>query len=310
MVEFDPELPGWAIDAAAAQMGRAVVGVRRPRESEGGWSPAVRRILEFDDGTTAFLKFGGGRRARADVRHESTLYDAIDAPFMIRKLGGFDAPAGVGLLLADHDAATWPPPWSDAEIGAMIEVLDALRRTPPPPVVAARSTAAARFDGEGWTSVAADPEPLISRGVVAPVWLERHLDHLVAMSPASVLDGDTLVHLDLRSDNICFVDGTPRVIDWASARLGHRYLDQHYWATTLHHETGTRHDELLRDDAPAHLVFLAGIYAAVASASPIDAAGVDRSRRAEDALRALLPWMCDLLRIDHPTPAGDGAEPG
>ena len=308
MADLDPALPGWAIDAAAEELGRSIVEVRRVAGREGGYGPATRRVLGLDDGTTVFLKFGGTRRLRSDLRHERDVYDGLRASFMIDKVGAFERPHGVGILLDNCESAAWPPPWMAAQIAAVTDALAALRMVDPPPAVDSCGTAAERLAVRGWASIADDLDLLIDRGIATRSWLDRHLDLLVDVSHPRCVDGDALVHFDLRSDNLCFVDGSARIIDWASARIGHRYLDQHYWATTLLHETGIRHDGLLADDAASHLALLAALFVRQAGATPVDAAGVAQAHRAEAALRSLLPWMCDLLGIEPPD--GDRRESG
>ncbi len=58
-------------------------------------------------------------------------------------------------------------------------------------------------------------------------WARRHLDSLVAAAaPArAALDGDTLVHLDMRADNILLSDTGVVVVDWPWACRGAAWTD-------------------------------------------------------------------------------------
>jgi hypothetical protein len=76
----------------------------------------------------------------------------------------------------------------------------------------------------GWSRLA-EPE---SPSSIVDSWARDHLDELVALEsgwPASV-DGDALVHLDVRADNIVIEpDGTVVIVDWAWPCRGARGVD-------------------------------------------------------------------------------------
>ena len=64
--------------------------------------------------------------------------------------------------------------------------------------------AAARDDTwPGWPDVAADPEPFLGLGLVSREWLDAALPPLLAAASATPLDGGSLLHCDVRSDNLC-----------------------------------------------------------------------------------------------------------
>lgn len=49
--------------------------------------------------------------------------------------------------------------------------------------------------------------PFLSLGLRDEQWLERSLPELLAAIERAPLDGDDLLHFDVRSDNLCFRDG-------------------------------------------------------------------------------------------------------
>jgi hypothetical protein len=180
-------------------------------------------------------------------------------------------------------------------------MLDQVRRTDPPPwLVWMGGPDVLRPASSGWSRVAARPRALAASGLAPLSWIERNIGTLIDAESRARLDGDALVHLDVRSDNICFAADGPKLIDWSAARLGHPFLDQHYWATTLHRETGNRPDWLLGDGAAEHLTVVAGYYAgAIYDPAHLGVRSVFDTTR-ELALRWLLPWVCDLVGIDPP----------
>ena len=61
--------------------------------------------------------------------------------------------------------------------------------------------------------------------------------------------GDSWVHGDLRSDNICIRDGRAMFVDWSGARRGHPQTDLAEWLPTLHLEGGPEPMSVLPDAA-------------------------------------------------------------
>lgn len=54
----------------------------------------------------------------------------------------------------------------------------------------------------------------VSLGLCSLEWLETALPVLMEAEKDAVLDGKELVHLDIRSDNICFVGDRVVLVDW------------------------------------------------------------------------------------------------
>ena len=89
----------------------------------------------------------------------------------------------------------------------------------------------------GWEVVAANPAPFLSLGVCTVEWLERALPG----DPGAVssgVDGDDLVHLDVRSDNVCFVGDRALLVDWNLAGVGNGLFDVAFWLPSLAFEGG------------------------------------------------------------------------
>lgn len=294
------------MEGAGEALGKHVVRVRRLAGHEGGYSEVIRRVIELADGRSAFIKFGETPQLRESLRREIAMYDDLDEPFMLTKLGQVDSDEGVALILENQEGALWPPPWTEPRIEAVVEALEQLRDTLwPERLVWDGGPASLVSQPTGWVYIADKPETFLALGMVSKSWLTNNIDALVQEARIDDLQGETLAHLDVRSDNICFVDGQVRLIDWSGARLGHRYVDQHYWVSTLHRETGVRRSDLLGADAASHLGFLAGHYARVAAKSVELTEPSARIQRAADSLHALLPWACELLGLEPP----DGATP-
>src|SRR6266536_4541590 len=135
----------------------------------------------------------------------------------IPRFEGFDDD-GVRPLLAIEDLshADWQPDWTPLRIDAVLAALRELNRADPPPNTAPiRETFAGLF--RQWRVVEQDPHPFLSLGLRSPEWLERSLPAILAAADAAPVDGDALLHLDVRSDNICIGDGRAVLVDWKLA---------------------------------------------------------------------------------------------
>ncbi|MDH3731269.1 MAG: hypothetical protein OES13_09130 [Acidimicrobiia bacterium] len=294
----------WVAEAVSDALGRRVSRIRRIRGREGGHTGAIRRIAELDDGSSAYVKVATTTALAERLRHEIEIYEQVQEPFMLTKLGEVDDGARVVLILENAETARWPPPWDTAGISAVTAMLDKLRQVAAPGwLVWLGGPEALGSASASWQQVLEDPSRLLTQGLVSASWLERSIEPLQAAERNSNVGGGSLVHLDVRSDNICFDRGQVKLVDWPGARLGHSYLDQHYWATTLYRETGTRHDELLTADAPGHLARLSGWYAGTLSSSVAGHLRAEQAQLLSDSLRSLLPWVCDLLDLEPPAAA-------
>ena len=78
-------------------------------------------------------------------------------------------------------------------------------------------------------------------------WSRRHLEALVRLeraAPAAV-DGETLLHLDLRADNLLLTADRVLVVDWPHARLGAPWLDAVFFAPSVTMQGGPPPEDLL-----------------------------------------------------------------
>ena len=169
------------------------------------------------------------------------------------------------LVLEDLADAYWPPPWRDGDVDAVLAALAEVAATPPTGVL----PALAEEDWSGWRVVERDPERLLRLGLVSPSWLERALPELVAADDRAPLDGSSLVHCDVRSDNLCLRDGCAILVDWNHARVGNPAFDVAFWLPSLELEGGPAPDGFGVDElAPV----VAGFFAARAGLPPPEGA--------------------------------------
>ncbi|MGZ4354632.1 MAG: hypothetical protein ACXVZ4_13925, partial [Gaiellaceae bacterium] len=163
-------------------------------------SPNERWLIRLADGRSAFAKAGFDEQSAEWIRAEHRVYAAVEGSFMSRLLGFEDGGHPV-LVIEDLSAATWPPPWTRELVEAARAALGELAATAPlpglPPIGQDRELA------DGWERVAADPEPFLSLGLCSRAWLEAALTALREATAAAPLAGEALLHVDVRSDNLC-----------------------------------------------------------------------------------------------------------
>src|SRR5207302_5996716 len=102
------------------------------------------------------------------------------------------------------------------------------------------------------------------------------------------LEGDDLLHFDVRSDNLCFVGGRAVLVDWNLACRGNGWFDVAFWLPSLRLEDGPQPWEVL-PDAGALAAVVAGFFAARAGLPPPSGAPTVREFQLRQ-LEVALPW--------------------
>ena len=254
-----------------------------------GFSVNEHWTVGFTDGSRAFLKIASIEPSPQWVRDERRVFECASGPFMPRFLG-FDDGERPLLILEDMlPDARWPPPWQPGDIDAVLAALRELAEAP------LRCDLPRLAEGavEGWGDVAADSGPFLSLGLASEMWLDRALPALVAASGPERLDGESIVHCDVRSDNLCLRGGRVVLLDWNHARIGNPAFDVAFWLPSLRLEGGPDPSSFEVDDLAAHV---AGFFAAQAGLpAPEGAPRVRSFQRAQ--LEVALPWAASVLGV-------------
>ena len=149
-----------------------------------------------------------------------------------------------------------------------------------------------------WLAVADDPAPLLETGLCSTEWLHDALPALTDAAAAAPLGGRTLIHGDVRSDNLCFRAGRVVVIDWNHAALANAEADIAFWLPSLHAEGGPPPESIL-PAAPGLAAWVAGYFCARAGLPFIPEAPHVRRLQAAQAGTAL-PWAARALGLPPP----------
>jgi hypothetical protein len=266
------------------------------RVVRGGYTPAERWIVTLEDATRAFAKFGTTELTADWLRLEHRAYIDIEGPFMPRFTGWQDGPVPA-LLVEDLSDAHWPPPWHPGQVDRVLETLDLVAATPCPEW----ATPVGELDiFDGWSRIAADPDPFLALGLVSGRWLDRALSDLLAAQAPDELAGSSLLHLDVRSDNVSLRDDRALLVDWNHVTRGNPLFDVAAWLPSLASEGGLQPEDVSQD-AGVFAAALAGYFCSRASMPTIPDAPLVRRAQLEQALTAL-PWAARWLGL----PAPDG----
>ena len=274
-----------------------VVGARPERwervESGGYGRVNAHWRVELDNGRTAFVKQALTEDAETWLRKERLLYEDVRGTFMPVYFGACDEDATVFLVIEDLSRGDWPPPWSPERIERVLSMLAEVRAAQPPHALQRLEDLRERV--VGWPTVRDDPEPLLSTGVRSREWLERALPVLVQAGEDAELAGDELLHFDVRSDNLCFVDDRTVLVDWNLACAGNGDFDIAFWLPSLKLEGGPDPQQVLPNAGPLAAA-VAGFFAARAGLPPPAGAPTVREFQRRQ-LEVALPWAASELGL-------------
>ncbi len=182
----------------------------------GGLTHAVTGVAVLEGGDSVFVKTATNDDSAVEIRNEIAFLDAIDAPYLPRRLGTVRGPRPA-LILEDLSHGHWPEPYPD-DLSMLEEVLAAIRATSIPVELDLPALEGPRSDM--YSSIvtnAAAAAPALAE------WVAHHSDAIV--TAAAHESGDTLVHGDLWYSNVCFLPDRVVVVDWSHARRGSPWFD-------------------------------------------------------------------------------------
>jgi len=195
------ELPAVVRQAVEEIVGATVIAAE---SQHGGFSPGVAARLRAENGRRAFVKAVSPDQNdespglhRREARVSAALPPEAPAP---RFLGSYDDGHWIALVLEDVEGRHPQTPWIRDELEAVLRTLDGLARagTPCPVPDLPQASAALADDFRGWDRVAANPPADLDP------WVAANLDWLREQSRRGLaaMDGVTLVHFDIRADNL------------------------------------------------------------------------------------------------------------
>lgn len=146
-------------------------------------------------------------------------------PEVPRLLDWFELDDWVVLMLEGIDGRHPRLPWRDDDLQQVLDGVERLsERLTPAPVTA--PTIGERLGAEfrGWRTLRDDPAAVAHLGLP---WAPDNLEQLAAVEErwAEAAAGETLLHADLRADQILLTPAGLRVVDWPHVCVGAAWID-------------------------------------------------------------------------------------
>jgi aminoglycoside phosphotransferase (APT) family kinase protein len=262
------QVPDRVRDAVETRLGSPVVSAT---SQAGGFSPGVAARLRTADGQRVFAKIVGPepnesapRFHRREARVVAGMPEHVPAPRLLWSIDEGDE-GWVALIFEDVEGRNPAVPWREDELDRVVDALARLATdlTPAPPALnwvgSASGWGVAHLNG--WSRLQAASADLLDR------WSLAHLDRLAELeadAPASVA-GETLLHLDVRADNLLLAADRVWIVDWPHARIGAAWVDLVFFAPSVAMQGGPSPEALLARHPAARTADPAAITAAVAA---------------------------------------------
>jgi len=235
---------------------------------------------------------------RREAKIVSALPESAPAP---RLLWTFDEAGWVALCFEDVDGRPPRQPWTNADLDLVVKAMKAMSAalTPSPIEVDQTASDAFRDDIKGWRHA-------LDRGETRlDPWCLQHLEQLAALesqAPAAVA-GETLLHFDIRADNLLIAGERVHVVDWPLASTGAAWVDWLAMAPSVTMQGGPDPEEFMsrfdlrgvsKSDFDAALCSLAGYFVVHALDPPPPGIPTVRAFQAAQGVVALR-WLKNRL---------------
>jgi aminoglycoside phosphotransferase (APT) family kinase protein len=242
------DLPERVRAAVEERLGSAVVAaVTQP----GGFSPGVAARLQTAHGERVFVKAVGPEPnpdSAACHRREARIVRSLPVTAPIPRLiwshdEGEDG--WVALAFEDLEARHPAQPWRGDELDRVLTALAGMSAAlTPSPVLLAEAGSAVDELAEnlcGWRALQAE------RPASLDDWSARHLDALADLEGKApeAAAGDSLLHFDIRADNLLLTPERVYVVDWALACVGAAWIDVAFFAPSVTMQGGPPPEALL-----------------------------------------------------------------
>ena len=264
-------LPDTVCSALESWLGSTVEAAE---SQAGGFSPGIAARIRTAGGARYFVK-GVGPLPNPDSpgmhRREAQIVAAMpDGVAVPRLLWSHDGEESGWVVLAFQDIEGRHPhmPWRmddlDRVIDGLARLADSLTPSPLPVSLAGSARRAFQRGINGWRQLAEGPPSYLDR---LDAWSRRNLHGLVELEEQApeAVDGDTLLHLDVRADNILLADNIVWLFDWASACVGAPWVDAIGFAPSVAMQGGPPPEQVIARHPAARSADPASITAAVAA---------------------------------------------
>ena len=235
------DVPSDVRAAVDAELGSPIV---RAVNVAGGFSPGPAAVCTLADGRSVFVKACGSELntfTPAMHRREASILDRMPASYPVPRLLGIVDDGDWVALIIEVVRGTMPTaPLVPGHVVAVLDVVDLLAELGTPSPIEGLSPAGPsereHVGAHSWPRLGADGR-LVDR---LDDWTRRHLDALSELETGwlAAVEGDSLLHGDLRTDNILVGADATHVVDWPAAGIGAPWVDLVGLLPALHLDGG------------------------------------------------------------------------
>jgi hypothetical protein len=246
----------WARVPAAVRAWAAEVGGGAPRavrDLAGGFSPGATAVLECAGGHIFVKAVGSELNPDSPALHRREAVVSAALPrshFVPHLLDTYDDGDWVALAFEAVDGRPPRHPWEGGELAMVTEALSSLHREFTPSPLSSLTPLAEYLHHMlgGWAELAAMEAP--PAGLDA--WAASHLVRLAELESGwpAACEGPTLLHGDVRADNVLLDAGRVVFVDWPHAAVGSAAFDVIAWAPSVVLEGGPPPEQLLDRHVP------------------------------------------------------------
>lgn len=220
-------LPWTAVPDGVRRALEDIVGARivAAIDQPGGFSPGMAARMQLSDGGRVFIKaISTAPNPESPEMHRREAVIAVRLPAsspVPRFLGCFDDGEYVALVFEDIEGEQPELPWRSNELKRVLDALSELSASLTPSPVEADAISEERVPFTGWRQLMTKPE------IEIEPWARANIARLAELEAGWVdaARGETLLHADLRADNILLGQNRVVFIDWPHACIGAAWVD-------------------------------------------------------------------------------------
>jgi Phosphotransferase enzyme family len=191
----------------------------------GGFSPGIAARVRLSDGRRAFVKaISSSPNPHSPQLHrqEAEIAKALPPTAPVPKfLFNVDDGDWVALAFEDVGGAHPQLPWRDEELERVLRSLSEMATSVTPSPIAMAPISSETFSFIGWRELRRD-----AKAEIEP-WARRHIAELIELESdwVEAASGETLLHADLRADNVLISPDRVVFVDWPHACVGAAWID-------------------------------------------------------------------------------------
>jgi hypothetical protein len=265
-----------------------------------GLSAAYRFSVQLENNSKVFVKAATDEATEKWLRNEYFVLSTFKEAFMPAVIGWISNAGNYPVLITqDLSDAYWPAShngvaWRKNDFDLLLDTVQNLSRIKGHPGLSNLKNNNANV----WSKIAGNPTGFLKLGICSENWLNNSVMHLIHAENSLDNTGNTLVHGDIRSDNIC-IDEQNKIIlvDWSHAVNGSATHDLANLLPTLYLEGGPDPYQIM-PGAADHAASLCATHIqrlSTGSSMPLWLKAVFKKLIAIE-----LEWAARCLNLDHP----------